>query len=173
MPGSVIGTRMNNGYAGTVSRTADSIIQNRIAKIEEGDPEIAFGQAVVLNSDNTFSLVGESTTATQIAGIAVREVIQANTFNPQSNPNYQNEMPMDVLVRGQCTVKCQRGTPAAGAAVYVRIKANATYQDAVVGGFEAADDTGNVIQVPNIEWTTGILDTNNIAEVTVKTRQKG
>lgn len=169
MPGSTIGIKLNNGYAGTVSRTADCVIQNRIA---EG-ADIAFGQAVILNNDNTFSIVGETTTAAQIAGIAVREVIQANVFNPQSNPNYVANMPCDVLVRGQCTVKCKRGTPKAGDPVYVRIKPNVAYQDSLVGDFEAADDDGNVIAVPNIEWTTGILDANKVAEVTVKTRQKG
>lgn len=172
MPGSVIGVKLNNGYAGTVSRTADCVIQNRIAKVA-ANADIPFGSAVILNSDNTFSIVGTGATAAQIAGITVREVIQANTYNPQSNSGYVNESPCDVLVRGQCTVKCQRGTPAAGAAVYVRIAKNTTYQDAVVGGFEAVADGSNTIQVPNIEWTTGILDSNNVAEVTVKTRQKG
>lgn len=169
MPGSTIGIKLNNGYAGTVSRTADCVIQNRIAK----GSDIEFGQAVILNEDNTFSIVGEATTAAQIAGIAVREVIQANVFNPQSNPNYVANMPCDVLVRGQCTVKCKRGTPKAGDPVYVRIKPNVAYQDSLVGDFEAANDAGNVIAVPNIEWTTGILDANKVAEVTVKTRQKG
>lgn len=169
MPGSTIGIKLNNGYAGTVSRTADCVIQNRIAK----GADIAFGQAVILNNDNTFSIVGADTTAAQIAGIAVREVIQANVFNPQSNPNYVANMPCDVLVRGQCTVKCKRGTPKAGDPVYVRIKPNVAYQDSLVGDFEAADDTDNVIAVSNIEWTTGILDANKVAEVTVKTRQKG
>ena len=37
--------------------------------------------------------------------------------------------------------------------------------------FEA--DTTNTVQVPNIEWTTGILDSNNCTEVTIKTRAKG
>lgn len=169
MPGSTIGIKLNNGYAGTVSRTADCVIQNRIAK----GADIAFGQAVILNDNNTFSIVGADTTAEQIAGIAVREVIQANVFNPQSNPNYVAEMPCDVLVRGQCTVKCKRGAPKAGDPVYVRIKLNATYKDSLVGDFEASDDADNVIAVPNIEWTTGILDANKVAEVTVKTRQKG
>lgn len=169
MPGSTIGIKLNNGYAGTVSRTADCVIQNRIAK----GADIAFGQAVILNDDNTFSIVGADTTEAQIAGIAVREVIQANVFNPQSNPNYVANMPCDVMVRGQCTVKCKRGTPKAGNPVYVRIKPNVAYQDSFVGDFEAVEDVGNVIAVSNIEWTTGILDANKVAEVTVKTRQKG
>ena len=168
MPGKTIGIMMNAGYAGTQSRTADAIIQNRIA-----DGAIAFGQAVVLTADNKWKLVGTGTTAVQVAGIAVREVVQANTFNPQSNPDYLDGTPCDVMVRGNCTVKCQRGTPVSATAVYVRITKNDTYPDAVVGGFEATADGANTIQVDNIEWTTGVMDANNMTEVTVKTRAKG
>lgn len=168
MPGKTIGIMMNAGYAGTQSRTADAIIQNRIA---EG--AIAFGQAVVLTATNKWKLVATGTTAAQVAGIAVREVVQANMFNPQSNPDYLDGTPCDVMVRGNCTVKCQRGTPVSGTAVYVRITKNGTYPDAVVGGFEATADGANTIQVDNIEWTTGVMDANNMTEVTVKTRAKG
>lgn len=168
MPGKAIGISMLSGYAGTQSRTADAIIQNRIAK-----SNISFGHAVVLTNDNKWDNVVEGTTAAQIAGIAVREVVQANTFDPQSNPDYMAETPCDVMVRGNCTVKCQRGTPKSGDAVYVRVKANATYQDAVVGGLEATADAANTVQVTNIEWTTGVMDANGMAEITIKTRAKG
>ena len=168
MPGKAIGISMLSGYAGTQSRTADAIIQNRVAK-----NNIAFGHAVVLTNDNKWDNVVEGTTAAQIAGIAVREVVQANTFDPQSNPDYMAETPCDVMVRGNCTVKCQRGTPKSGDAVYVRVKANATYQDAVVGGLEATADAANTVQVTNIEWTTGVMDANGMAEITIKTRAKG
>lgn len=168
MPGKAIGISMLSGYAGTQSRTADAIIQNRIAK-----SNISFGHAVVLTNDNKWDSVVEGTTAAQIAGIAVREVVQANTFDPQSNPDYMAETPCDVMVRGNCTVKCQRGTPKSGDAVYVRVKANATYQDAVVGGLEATADDVNTVQVTNIEWTTGVMDANRMTEITIKTRAKG
>lgn len=168
MPGKAIGISMLSGYAGTQSRTADAIIQNRIAK-----SNISFGHAVVLTNDNKWDNVVEGTTAAQIAGIAVREVVQANTFDPQSNPDYMVETPCDVMVRGNCTVKCQRGTPKSGDAVYVRVKANTTYQDAVVGGLEATADAANTVQVTNIEWTTGVMDANGMAEITIKTRAKG
>ena len=168
MPGRTIGIMMNVGYAGTQSRTADAIIQNRIA---EGT--IAFGQAVALTDTNKWTPVIDSTTAAQIAGIAVREVVQANTFDPQSNPDYVAGVPCDVMTRGNVIVKCQRGTPASGAAVYVRITANNTYPNAVVGGFEAEADDANTIQVTNIEWTTGVMDANGNVEVTIKTRAKG
>lgn len=168
MPGKAIGISMLSGYAGTQSRTADAIIQNRIAK-----SNISFGHAVVLTNDNKWDNVVEGTTAAQIAGIAVREVVQANTFDPQSNPDYMAETPCDVMVRGNCTVKCQRGTPKSGDAVYVRVKANVAYQDAVVGGLEATADVANTVQVTNIEWTTGVMDANGMAEITIKTRAKG
>lgn len=168
MPGKAIGISMLSGYAGTQSRTADAIIQNRIAK-----SNISFGHAVVLTDDNKWDNVVEGTAAARIAGIAVREVAQANTFDPQSNPDYMAETPCDVMVRGNCTVKCQRGTPKSGDAVYVRVKANVAYQDAVVGGLEAVADDKNTVRVTNIEWTTGVMDANGMAEITIKTRANG
>lgn len=168
MPGKTIGIMMAVGYPGTQSRSADSIIQNRMAS-----GAIAFGHAVKLLDTNKWAPVATGDTEDKIAGIAVREVVQANTFDPQSNSDYVANAPCDVMVRGNCTVKCQRGTPAAGAAVYVRITHNPTYANAVVGGFEAQADSGNTIQVKNIEWTTGVIDANGNAEVTIKTRAKG
>lgn len=168
MPGRTIGISMNQGWAGTQSRQADAIIQNRIA-----DGTIKFGQAVKLTTANKWKVVGTGDAASAVAGIAFREVVQANTFDPQSNPDYVDGQPCDVMTRGNIMVKCQRGTPQAGAAVYVRITANASYADAVVGGFEASADSTNTVQVTNIEWTTGIMDANGMAEVTIKTRAKG
>jgi len=168
MPGKAIGIMLNNGYAGTVSRTADQVIQNRIAKTD-----IAFGQAVILNAENTYSLPSDSTQAADIAGVAVREVVQANTYDPQSNPDYLAGRPCDVLVRGQATVVCKRGTPAAGRAVYVRTKLNGSYSDSYVGDFEAEADGSNSVQVSNIEWSTGTMDSNRVAEITIKSRAKG
>lgn len=168
MPGKVIGIAMSNGYAGTQSRQADAIIQNRVA-----DGDIAFGLAVKLTSDNKWKLVATGDTPGDVAGVAIREVVQANTYNPQSNPDYLSGTPCDVMTRGNVVVKCQRGTPSAGSAVYVRITANPAHANAVVGGFEAAADADNTIQVTNIEWTTGLVDSNGMAEVTIKTRAKG
>ena len=70
MPGTTIGIKLNNGWAGTQSRTADAIIQNRIA-----DGTIPFGAAVTLSDDNRWVLATTGDTAADIAGVAVREVI--------------------------------------------------------------------------------------------------
>lgn len=168
MPGRVIGTSMSIGWAGTQSRSADAIIQNRIASAP-----IAFGTAVKVINKNQWAPVATGDTEAVVAGVAVREVIQANTYDPQSNPDYVANVPCDVMVRGNCIVKCQRGTPVAGTAVYVRITANGSYEDAIVGGFEAEADDANTIQVTNIEWTTGVVDSNGCTEITIKTRAKG
>lgn len=168
MPGKVIGTSMNVGYPGTQSRQADAIIQNRVA-----DGAIAFGLAVKMTAANKWKQIAAGDDATVVAGIAVREVVQANVYNPQSNPDYLDGTPADVMVRGNCIVKCQKGTPAAGSAVYVRITADDTHPEYLVGGFEADADGAKTIQIPNIEWTTGVMDSNLACEVTVKTRAKG
>lgn len=168
MPGRVIGTSMSMGWAGTQSRSADAIIQNRIASAP-----IAFGTAVKVTDKNQWAPVATGDTEEVVSGVAVREVIQANTYDPQSNPDYVANVPCDVMVRGNCIVKCQRGTPVAGTAVYVRITANTTHEDAIVGGFEAEADDANTIQVTNIEWTTGVVDSNGCTEITIKTRAKG
>ena len=168
MPGKVIGTSMNVGYPGTQSRQADAIIQNRVA-----DGAIAFGLAVKLTAANKWKQIGSGDTAANVAGIAVREVVQANVYNPQSNPDYLDGTPTDVMVRGNCIVKCQKGTPTAGSAVYVRITADDAHPEYLVGGFEAAADGAKTVQVTNIEWTTGVMDSNLACEVTVKTRAKG
>lgn len=174
MPGKVIGIKMNTGYVGTVSASADAIIQARIAK-----KLIKFGEPVVLvAAENKYLGVadsvagGASFTATQFAGIAVREVIQANVYDPQETPGYAADSVVDVLTRGQCTVLCQRGTPTAGGTVYVRTVANDSYPTAVVGGFEAADDSGKVVALTNVQWTTGNMNADKVAEVTVLTRNK-
>ena len=133
MPGKVIGTSMNVGYPGTQSRQADAIIQNRVA-----DGTIAFGLAVKLTADNKWKQIGSGDTASNVAGIAVREVVQANVYNPQSNPDYLDGTPADVMVRGNCIVKCQKGTPTAGSAVYVRITADDTHPEYLLDGKVAA-----------------------------------
>lgn len=168
MPGKVIGIAMNVGYPGTQSRQADAIIQNRVA-----NGVIAFGAPVKLLDTNKWEAIGAGDAADDVAGIAVREVVQANTYDPQSNPDYVANMPCDVMVRGNCTVKCQRGMPKAGGTVYVRIATNSTYPDAVVGGIEALADTTNTIVVTNMEFTTGVMDSNGNVEITIKTRAKG
>lgn len=167
MAGKSIGISMNYGYAGNYARTPDDVVASRVLA---GDEAVPFGAAVVLNSDNTYSPVASGTTADSIAGIALRIVKQAISYADQNYSQYNPGEMMSVLERGAATVACNVGTPTAGGKVYVRIKANSGITNGVVGGFEAAADSTNTIEVPNMRWTNGYLDANRIAEVTLLTR---
>ena len=67
-------------------------------------------------------------------------------------------------------VLCNNGTPTAGGKVYIRTKENGSVPNGVIGQFEAVADAENTVEIPNLKWTTGKKDSNNVAEVTVLTR---
>ncbi len=163
MPGKVIGTELPLGYEGNYARTPDCIIMNRKAKTTN----IAFGAPVVLNSDNTYSAFGALNTADQFIGVAVREVKQVVSYADQNNAYYAAGDQCDVLERGNVVVKCGKGTPTAGGAVYIRITANASYPDQAVGSFEAEADSTKTVKLLNAAWVTGKKDSNNMVELAI------
>ncbi|MGG3884345.1 structural cement protein Gp24 [Brevibacillus panacihumi] len=168
MPGKVIGKSLNLGYPGSVSRSADAIITSRLVRDTDED-SIAFGEAVVLNADNTFSKFGAGGTAEAFAGIAVREVKQSTDYF-SDQVSYKPGQPCDVIERGSVTVFCNAGTPTAGGDVYVRIAENAAIPTGVIGGFEAAEDGANTVKLNGVKWKTGKLDPNKVAEITILSR---
>jgi hypothetical protein len=103
MSGTAIGKSLNLGYAGRISRDADVITENRTVKSDSAD--IAFGKAVVLNTDNTYTLFGAAGTAATFGGIAVAAVKQATTYL-SNTVVYAAGMRADVLVRGTATILC-------------------------------------------------------------------
>lgn len=168
MPGFVVGKSLNLGYPGNVSRSADAIITARVVSPDDA-AAIPFGSPVVLNTDNTYSLFGASSTAATFAGVAVREVKQSTDYF-SANGSYSPGQVCDVIERGSVTVVCNVGTPTAGGKVYVRITANGSIPAGVVGGFEAAADSTNTVEITNARWKTGKIDANNVAEITILTR---
>lgn len=164
MPGYAIGKSLNLGYEGNVSRAIDDVVTPRKAK-----EEIEFGSPCVLNSDNTYSPFGASNTAQQFAGVAVREVKQAISYTSASNSYKANER-CDVISRGTVNIKVHNGTPTAGGKVYIRIVANGDIPNGIVGKFEAEADSGKTIELTNAIFTTGKVDANGIAEITLLTR---
>ncbi|MBY6798113.1 hypothetical protein HYH85_18035 [Clostridium botulinum] len=174
MPGAAIGIELNLGYPGTVSRSVDTIITARKLQSKiEGDKETAspilFGEAVILNGDNTYSKFGEGNAANDFVGIAVREVKQTIDYYSSAGAYLPNET-MDVLNRGSITVNCNNGTPTAGGKVYIRIKENPAIPNGKVGQCEAISDAENTIEIPNLKWATNKLDKNRVAEITILTR---
>lgn len=174
MPGAAIGKVLNLGYPGSVSRSAEAIIDNRTVKSaitngSETEATINFGDPVILNIDNTYSKFGASGTKDTFAGIAVREVKQATDYFATQG-SYLPGQPCDVISRGAVTVVCNEGKPTAGGKVYIRTVENTAVPNGVVGGFEAAADGTNTLEITNLRWTTGKIDTNKTAEVSLLSR---
>ena len=161
----VIGTAMTSGYAGSYSRQPDMIVNTRPAG---GSANIPFGAPLVYSGTNVVQM-GASATADQFVGVAGREIKSSLTYLEQTPGQYAPGDAVSVFQRGSIQVACQRGTPALGGAVYVRITANPTYETAVVGGFEAEADSSNTVQLTNCQWG-GPPDANGIAELVILTR---
>ena len=168
MNGQIIGKTMPHGYAGSYARQPDSVIDTHALA---GAAAVPFGLAVVRDSTNAaaVALPGDSSTAAQFMGIAVREIKSAVDYLNQNVGQYNPGEAVPVMKRGCVNVHCQNGTPAPGGAVYMRVKLNTgTYPNAVVGGLEAAADSTNSVQLTNCEWKGG-ADANGIAEMRIMT----
>ena len=165
MKGQVIGKTMDHGYAGSYARQPDSVIDSHPLT---GTANVPFGLAVVRDTTNAHAVVlpTDSTTAAQFLGVAVREIKTAVDYLNQNIGQYAPGQAIPVIKRGCVNVKCQKGTPAVGGAVYLRVKANSSYETAVVGGFEAEADSTNTVQLTNCQWK-GEADPNGIAEMRI------
>lgn len=176
MAGKVIGKNLNLGYAGKVSRDADVLIENRI--VSALSTAIPFGAPVVLNTDNTYSMFGAASAIATFGGIAVAGVKQATNYY-DNEVEYLPNQPCDVLVRGTATIICKAGTPTAGGKVFVTIAEDPDVPDVKIGDFVAKahtykdEENNNVVctvEITNAKWTTGYIDANDVAEVTLLTR---
>lgn len=132
-----------------------------------GSDPIPFGTPLKYD-DSAVIPRGAAATAAQFVGVAGCEIKSALTYLDQSQGQYAVGEPVSVFMRGAVNVFCQRGTPALGGAVYVRITANGSYPSAVVGGFEAEADSSNTIQLTNCQWA-GAADANGIVEMRILT----
>ena len=165
----IIGKTMPHGFAGTYARQPDMIVNTRPVG---GTENIPFGTALKYDSGKVIVMGGAGTTAAQFAGIAGSEVKSALVYPDQNAGRYAPGEACSVFQRGSINVLCQRGTPALGGDVYVRIAKTADYATALVGGFEAeADDktAGNSVKLTNCQWG-GAADANGVAELVILTR---
>ena len=183
MPGTAIGKSLGLGYTGKVSRNPGNIINAKAVKSilngsgVETQPAIPFGFAVVLNEDNSYSKFGATGAgvatpiAVNFAGIAVAEVKQVYTYGTNDPGEYTPFQAVDVLQIGSSTVYCKEGAPKAGSKVFIMTVAG---DNAAVGEFVATATPAGVgataVELPNVRWTTGKVDANRVAEVTILTK---
>lgn len=160
-----IGTTMPNGMAGSYARQPDMIINTKAAG---GTTNIPFGLALVYDENKNVVVPSTGATAAQFIGIAAREIKSALNYLEQGIGQYAPGDAVPVFQRGAINVKCQNGTAAVGAPVYVRVAANEALPAAVVGGFEATADGTNSVLLTNAQWA-GPADANGIAELRLLT----
>jgi hypothetical protein len=116
----------------------------------------------------TYLLTASSFKASDFQGVAVREVKSATNYADQGTGAYAQGEAVPVMKRGRVNVICQNGTPAYNGDVYVRVEANASYPNAVVGGFEASADSTKSVKLTNAKWR-GAADGNGVAELAILT----
>lgn len=159
-----IGKTMPHGMAGNYSRQPDMIVNTFPTG---GVTNIAFGAPLKLSSGAVVAM-GAGDTAAAFIGIAGREFKSALDYLNQGQGSYAPGEPCAVFQRGAINAKCQKGTPAYGTSVYLRVTANASYPTALVGGLEAAADSTNTVELKGCKWM-GPADSNGIAELRITT----
>lgn len=162
-----IGKAFPHGFAGSYASQPDMIVATLPAG---GSANIPFGTALKL-SDGKVVPMGAGDTDGNFIGFASCEIKTAMDYANQGTGVYAPNEPTSVFQRGCINVKCQRGTPSYGGAVYLRVTANASYPDAVVGGLEASADSDKTIQLTNCAWR-GATDANKIAELCILSLMK-
>jgi len=177
MSGSVIGIKLNLGWLGKITRSADNIVETRVVSDTE-TLGIEFGAPVFINDDNTIrNALATADTLAKFAGFAIAEVRQSTTYGVDGNfAKYLPNTSCDILTRGSIIAVLGLGdganVPVAGGAVFVRTELNALdapYDGALVGDVEVKADGTNTIKIP-ASFTTGYVDGNNCVEVTLQTK---
>ena len=164
MRGQVIGNSMNHGFAGCFARQPDMVIDTHHLA---GSEPVVFGTPLAYNTDGSVIPFGAAHAAIDFVGIASREVKTATNFLSQNAGAYYPDEATSVFKHGCINVLCNVGTPKLGGKVYIRKTANSAFPNGKVGGFEAAADGANTIELTNCEWRGG-KDVNNVAEIRIK-----
>lgn len=159
----IIGKTMPHGFAGSYSRQPDMIVATLPAG---GTNPIVFGTPLKLSSGKVVPM-GSGDAATAFIGVAGREFKSSLEYLSQGDGAYAPSEAVSVFERGKINVVCQKGTPALGGSVYVRVAANSSYPTAVVGGFEAEADSTNTVLLTNCNWY-GPADANKVAELSIR-----
>ena len=165
MSGKVIGQNLDYGYPGSVSRASDTVIMT----FPVADGVIKFGDPVEYDPEtNTVKPVSKSVEASNIIGFAVREVRQPYA-DDTSGWFYKKGDACNVLVRGSMVVAVLGTTGITGRSkVYV---CNGNSEDHPAGGIMGeAGSSSDTVELTNAIFSTGRVDANNVAEITLLER---
>lgn len=169
MPASVIGKSLNNGFLGAYAEQGDHLVKTYA---NTGDAELDFGAPVFATADGVAvaGSTGLTPTDALFVGVAIQHVQSATVYPNQEIGVYAQNDPTPVIIRGSVTVLCNNAAtnaPAVNGPVYIRIAAGTAAKP--VGGFEAAADDVNTIQLTNCCWGS-TADSNGVALLIIKSR---
>ena len=143
---------------------------------------ITISAAATASATVTLTVTSPLLIPSNFIGVAVREVKQATQYITDGPTpvfgQYLQGQSCDALERGSCSVLVRVTTGIAPwGQVYLRVALNSAIPAGVVGGFEsqadAAGGTGfNTIALPATQFTTGVVDSNGVAEITLRTRNQ-
>lgn len=164
--------RMGAGFPGDVNRTHPFSVEPGL--MDPTTPIRRYGDPALINSAaNSYRgfAVGD-TGVTKIDGVLVRPYpVQQTTGGMSADLGAavppQVRAAIDIINEGYVMVQCFNAgvnPPAKGGAVFVRTAATAG--NLVQGGFHAADDGANAIEVSNARWN-GPADAAGVAELLV------
>lgn len=159
MAGKVIGTSLNFGYPGNVSRVSDTVIMSFPVGGADGT-KIKYGAPVAYDpTTNKIVAATAATVGSTIIGFAVRRIGQP--YEDSSDGWYYKPGDVaDVLVRGSIVVEIETST---GIAARGKV-----YLDTTSGKITSVS-TSNT-EIPNAIFSTGKVDANKTVEVTVTER---
>jgi hypothetical protein len=174
MPGKVIGASLLNGFPGWSAETDDELVKTYP---NTGDTTMAFGDPVFAFNDSDgkqgVATAGTTTltpTAANFKGVAKAHVQSATDYASQNSGAYAAKQAVPVKIRGSIMVVCNNSAvnaPAKDGKVYVRIASAGTGKP--IGGFEAAADSSNTLELTNCCWGS-TADANGVTELVIKTR---
>jgi hypothetical protein len=136
---------------------------------------------ITMSKAATSSGSGVALYASSFAGIAIREVKtnvtsylgmeQTGSNTPVVGYYAPGEM-TEVIERGSVAVQIAAGVPFAGAPVYIRTALNGSIPAGLIGDLEGyTQGDGGLVPVDNsVVFRTGVLDANNVAEITLLPR---
>ncbi len=165
-----IGKDFPHGFAGSYAYQPDMIVKTRPVG---GSAILVFGTPVKYEAGTNGNVVamGAGDTGDDFVGFASREIKSSVNYLEQGVGQYAPNDAASVFMRGAINVKVQKGTPALGGKVYVRVTVNDAMPTAVVGGIEAEADGANTVELPGCVFE-GPADANGIACVRILTLQK-
>lgn len=166
------GFRMGAGFPGDPNRSHPMSIEPGL--MDPTNPIRQYGDPCLINSTaNTYrGFIASDSAVTKLDGVLVRPYpVQQTTGGMNAALGAavppQVRAAIDVMNDGYIMVKCNNAAvnpPAKGGAVFVRVAA--TSGNLVQGGFHAADDGANAIQVSNARWN-GPADADGVAELLI------